>query len=152
MLFSVSTDRVLTIRVDIYGHASKDRKVFPKSTFYDHPQPEPGIVAERDPERHRDTRKLLSHGFSAKALKEREAILSYYVDLFVAQIGRLGTGENPLNMKQVLLTLIQHQELYPNSFSGSIGSALTSSGNWLSANHLKRSNQVSSLVIAMKHF
>ncbi|KEQ90216.1 hypothetical protein AUEXF2481DRAFT_48845 [Aureobasidium subglaciale EXF-2481] len=78
---------------DIYGHATKERSTFIKGTFYEHGQPEPGIVAERDPEKHRETRRLLSHGFSTKALKDQEDILHKYSDLFVAQI-QLAFGES----------------------------------------------------------
>ncbi|KAI5194194.1 cytochrome P450 [Aureobasidium subglaciale] len=85
---------------DIYGHATKERSTFIKGTFYEHGQPEPGIVAERDPEKHRETRRLLSHGFSTKALKDQEDILHKYSDLFVAQIRRHSNG-TALNMKEV---------------------------------------------------
>ncbi|KAI2733067.1 hypothetical protein CBS147332_82 [Penicillium roqueforti] len=85
---------------DIYGHAtSKDHNTFIKGTFYEHPQPEPGIVAERDPEKHRETRKLLSHGFSARALKTQESIIHDYTNLFVSQLKKHGT-ENALNMRE----------------------------------------------------
>ncbi|RJE27118.1 Cytochrome p450 [Aspergillus sclerotialis] len=85
---------------DIYGHAtSKDHKTFIKGTFYEHPQPEPGIVAERNPEKHRETRKLLSHGFSARALKAQESIIHEYTDLFISQLKKHGT-ENGLNMRE----------------------------------------------------
>ena len=58
-------------------------------------------MAERDPERHRETRKLLAHGFSAKALKDQESILQEYTDLFISQIDKLGGEAGGLNMKQV---------------------------------------------------
>ncbi|PWY66106.1 cytochrome P450 [Aspergillus heteromorphus CBS 117.55] len=84
---------------DIYGHTTKDHKPFIKGTFYEHYQPEPGIVAERNPEKHRDTRKLLAHGFSARALKAQESIIHQYSDLFLAQVKKLGTQEG-LNMRE----------------------------------------------------
>lgn len=106
--FAVPTSSRIKINhfPDIYSHASKDHKPFLKSTFYEHPQPEPGVVAERDPEKHRDSRKLLSHGFSAKALKDQESILQEYTDLFISQIGKFGTGIGGLNMKQVSISQI----------------------------------------------
>jgi cytochrome P450 len=85
---------------DIYGHSGKDHQAFIKGTFYDHGLPEPGIVAERNPERHRETRRLLSHGFSAKALKEQEGLLVEYIDLFVSQLAKHGTKSTGVNMKE----------------------------------------------------
>jgi cytochrome P450 len=58
-------------------------------------------VAERDPEKHRDIRRLLSHGFSAKALSEQESIMQEYTDMFIAQLKSLGGGKDGLNMKEV---------------------------------------------------
>ncbi|KAI9776748.1 MAG: hypothetical protein M1839_009392 [Geoglossum umbratile] len=85
---------------DIYGHSTKDRLTFVKGTFYEHPQPEPGVVAERRPERHRETRRQLSHGFSAKALKDQEDVLREYCDLFISQIRKQSAARNGLNMKE----------------------------------------------------
>lgn len=91
------------MRQDIYGHSTKDRPTFVKGTFYEHPQPEPGIVAERGPEKHRETRRLLSHGFSAKALKDQEDVLLEYCSLFISQIRKYSFTQNGLNMKEVSL-------------------------------------------------
>lgn len=88
---------------DIYGHTSKDHATFIKGTFYDHPQPEPGVVAERKPEKHRETRRLLSHGFSAKALEDQEDVLHEYCDLFISQIRKHSVSRTGLNMKEVSL-------------------------------------------------
>ena len=57
-------------------------------------------MAERSPEKHRDTRRLLSHGFSAKALKDQEDVLREYTDLFVSQVSEHGT-QTGMNMKEV---------------------------------------------------
>ena len=87
---------------DIYGHATKDHEIFVKSTFYAFPQPEAGIVAERNLEKHREARKLLSHGFSSRALKDQESILHEKVNLLVEQVSRFGdNGLLTLNMKDV---------------------------------------------------
>lgn len=85
---------------DIYSHSGKDHQAFIKGTFYNHGLPEPGIVAKRNPERHRETRRLLSHGFSAKALKEQEGLLVEYIDLFVSQLAKHGTKSTGVNMKE----------------------------------------------------
>ena len=105
---------------DIYGHATKDRSTFIKGTFYEHPQPEPGIVAERDPKKHRETRRLLSHGFSTRALKDQEDILHKYLDLFVAQLRRHGNG-TALNMKEVKACDDSRDTSADQNSSGSIG-------------------------------
>lgn len=89
--------------LEIYGHTTKDHKPFIKGTFYEHYQPEPGIVAERNPEKHRETRKLLAHGFSARALKAQESIIAQYSDLFLAQVKKLGNQEG-LDMREVTIT------------------------------------------------
>lgn len=57
-------------------------------------------MAERNPEKHRETRKLLSHGFSARALKTQESIIHDYTNLFVSQLKKHGT-EKALNMREV---------------------------------------------------
>jgi cytochrome P450 len=72
-----------------------------KSTFYEIGQEEPGIVAERKPEWHRETRRLLSHGFSATALKDQEDVIQQYVDLFVDQLAKLGGVEEGVNIGSV---------------------------------------------------
>lgn len=59
-------------------------------------------MAEQKPERHRETRRLLSHGFSARALKDQEDVLRDYSDLFVAQIRKHSAAAAAgLNMKEV---------------------------------------------------
>jgi cytochrome P450 len=48
------------------------------------------IVGIRDPEKHREVRKLLSHAFSAKALRLQTDVVIQYVNIFIAQLKRLG--------------------------------------------------------------
>lgn len=69
---------------------TRERPLFPKATFYELGQPEAGIVAERHPEKHRNTRRLLSHGFSSKALKEQEFLLHEKIEILVAQLKKYG--------------------------------------------------------------
>ncbi|KAL4894202.1 cytochrome P450 [Aspergillus ambiguus] len=85
---------------DIYGHRTRGEQIFPKSRFYAVPQPEAGIVAERNVEKHRNTRRLLSHGFSLKSLKEQEAFLEDRLSLLVQQLRRVGgDGQRALSVK-----------------------------------------------------
>lgn len=58
-------------------------------------------MAERGLEKHRETRRLLSHGFSAKALKDQEDVLVEYCNLFISQIRKYSSMQNGLNMKEV---------------------------------------------------
>lgn len=87
---------------DIYGHRTKGDQTFIKSRFYAVPQPEASIVAERNVEKHRDTRRLLSHGFSLKSLKEQEEILEESLNLLVQQLRHVGDdGQRALSVKNV---------------------------------------------------
>ncbi|KAM6512923.1 hypothetical protein FSOLCH5_010615 [Fusarium solani] len=76
---------------DIYGHSTKGKKPFLKSTWYanDDSSP-PAILSTRDPVDHRKQRQCLSHAFSAKSLRDQQAVVHKYVDLFIEQIGKLG--------------------------------------------------------------
>lgn len=69
---------------DIYGHVG-GRQQFLKSDTYEN-EYHPSIVSARDPAQHGQMRKLLSHGFSQKALMEQEDIVHEYVDLLIKQI------------------------------------------------------------------
>lgn len=73
---------------EIYGHASKGRSTFLKSDFYD-PREEPHLANARDPIEHSTQRRALSAAFSAKALRDQEAVIHQYVDMFMAQLGKL---------------------------------------------------------------
>ncbi|KAJ2893597.1 hypothetical protein MKZ38_008420 [Zalerion maritima] len=75
---------------DIYGHAVKGKKHFPKSDFFDTVGDHPGIVSVRNSGEHARQRKYLSHAFSAKALRDQEGIMLQYVDQFIRKIGEMG--------------------------------------------------------------
>lgn len=53
---------------------------------------EDGINWERDPVKHRDTRKKLSPSFSVRSLKAKEPTLHKHVDYFVARTKEIGQG------------------------------------------------------------
>ncbi|KAG0133146.1 cytochrome P450 [Tuber indicum] len=74
---------------DIYGH-SYSRKQFPKSHFYSFGARH--LISERDPQKHSEMKRKLSHGFSAKALLEQEDIVQGYVDKLTGQINVYATG------------------------------------------------------------
>ncbi|CAJ2504076.1 Uu.00g114700.m01.CDS01 [Anthostomella pinea] len=87
---------------DIHGHVSKGKGRFLKTDFYDNDDPNPRITTARDPEVHARQRKALSHGFSAKSLRDQEDVVHKYVDMFVEQLANIGEhGEKALNMSDV---------------------------------------------------
>lgn len=43
-------------------------------------------------ERHGQVRRLLSHGFSARAMAEQQPLMDKYIDLFIRQLGEQGQG------------------------------------------------------------
>ncbi|RPB00818.1 cytochrome P450 [Choiromyces venosus 120613-1] len=73
---------------DIYGH-SHGRKQFPKSHFYAFGTRH--LINERDPQKHSEMKRKLSHGFSVKALQEQEDIVQNYVDKLIRQINVYAT-------------------------------------------------------------
>jgi cytochrome P450 len=62
-----------------------------KTKFQDVDTPEPGLTAERDPERHKGLRKQLLPAFGGKALHGVELLLYRHVDGFIAQLKEHGT-------------------------------------------------------------
>lgn len=83
---------------DIYGPASKSRKLFLKSDrFYDIGIS--NIAFEMDPEEHAKQYKLFAPAFRSSALRSQEHIIHEHVDLFIDQLGRLGVStEKSLNI------------------------------------------------------
>lgn len=79
----------------------RNREVFKKSDFQDIGEKEPGITAERDPDRHREISKQLAPAFSAQACKTQEPILHEHVDEFVRQLEKYGTTAQGINMSDV---------------------------------------------------
>ena len=76
---------------DIYGPSSKSRKLFVKSDrFYDIGLT--NIAFEMDPEEHAKQYKLFAPAFRASALRSQEHIIHEHVDMFIAQLGRLGAS------------------------------------------------------------
>lgn len=87
---------------DIYGHVKHGEKRFLKNQWYDPKydtaHQEPRIVRVRDPVVHGQQRKALSHAFSARALRDQEEVVHYYVNLLVQQFKNLGKdGQEPVN-------------------------------------------------------
>ncbi|SPO05597.1 related to isotrichodermin C-15 hydroxylase (cytochrome P-450 monooxygenase CYP65A1) [Cephalotrichum gorgonifer] len=70
----------------IYGHKSGKDQTFEKDIirFYN-PTEHPNIISG-DNEAHKRMRRLLSHAFSEKALRNQENVLNHYVDLFITKL------------------------------------------------------------------
>jgi cytochrome P450 len=94
---------------DIYGHATKGHVTFLKGEWYDQHDMEPGIVTVRDPEKHREMRRSLAHGFSAQALRDQKTVVLHYVDLFISQINKFGQQETGINMEEVSIMCLIYQ-------------------------------------------
>ncbi|TID03863.1 Isotrichodermin C-15 hydroxylase [Colletotrichum higginsianum] len=75
---------------DIYGYPSKTGHVFLKSSFYAGPSDYSTIVMERDPAKHRETKRLMAYGFSSKELQAQEPILKTNLGLLTHQIETQG--------------------------------------------------------------
>jgi hypothetical protein len=58
-------------------------------------------VSERDPLKHREIRKSLSHAFSAKSLRTQTDVVLYYVGMWVEQLKRFGNTEEGVNADEV---------------------------------------------------
>ncbi|KAI6282924.1 hypothetical protein MCOR27_003516 [Pyricularia oryzae] len=74
---------------DIYGHASRGKKTFIKTEFFNSGEEE-GIATVKDPAEHAKQRKMLSRGFSQQSLREQEEVVHQYVDMLMEQLGKLG--------------------------------------------------------------
>ncbi|TDZ31489.1 Cytochrome P450 monooxygenase BOA3 [Colletotrichum spinosum] len=75
---------------DIYMAAVRNRETFVKTEFQDLGGNEPGITAERDPEKHRVVAKQLVPAFSPRAMNSQEEDVHRYVDLLVQQLDKHG--------------------------------------------------------------
>ncbi|KAI0407176.1 cytochrome P450 [Xylaria palmicola] len=85
---------------DIYGFRP-GHKTFIKSPFYDggsFADQVHSIVSERDPTEHGVMRKYLSHAFSDVSVKRQENLIAENVDLFIKQLGAVGSGTEGLNI------------------------------------------------------
>lgn len=85
---------------DIYNFRP-GHQTFIKSDWYDFgpfADKAHSIVSERDPGKHGNMRKHLSHAFSDKSLKAQEPLINEVVDDFVAQIGVYGSRKGGVDI------------------------------------------------------
>ncbi|KAK8103686.1 Cytochrome P450 monooxygenase BOA3 [Apiospora kogelbergensis] len=75
---------------DIYGAATKTKKLFPKSELFygETGAKDTNIAYERDPDTHAVLYKLFAPSFRPQALRDQEHLIHNHVDLFVQQLCR----------------------------------------------------------------
>lgn len=81
---------------DIYGHRKKGHKVFIKDPALYAPTPN-GVnaIITANEDNHSRMRRLLTHAFSNKALREQEGILQMYASMFIEKLmGLMGSAES----------------------------------------------------------
>ena len=59
------------------------------------------IVTQREPAKHREIRRNLSHAFSAMALRTQTDVVLLYVGMFVDQLKRFGNTEEGIIANEV---------------------------------------------------
>jgi cytochrome P450 len=92
---------------DIYGNSGKLGHLFLKTKFQDIGEKELGITAERDPEKHRIARKMLSPGFSARAFKLKEDVFHEHVDELVYRLNQPeNSGSEGVELIQVCICIL----------------------------------------------
>ncbi|KAJ5384673.1 hypothetical protein N7517_002584 [Penicillium concentricum] len=86
---------------DIYGHRKSGARSFLKDPkFYLQGPRGPNIVNAND-EDHSRERRLLSHAFSEKALREQEGLVQSYVDMLVERLkGEISSSRETVDMSQ----------------------------------------------------
>jgi cytochrome P450 len=71
---------------DIYGHRKHGASSFIKDPKYYIPSPNGGHILSAGDADHARQRRLLSHAFSERALREQESLVQHYVDLLVEKL------------------------------------------------------------------
>ncbi|KAF7118574.1 hypothetical protein CNMCM5793_008108 [Aspergillus hiratsukae] len=71
---------------DIYGHRKNGAGSFVKDPDFYIPSPNGGHILNASDADHARQRRLLSHAFSEKALREQESLVQHYVDLLVEKL------------------------------------------------------------------
>lgn len=86
---------------DIYGHRKAGEAELPKDHKYHAGFDTEQLIMSADKDYHSQLRRLLSHGFSEKALREQETVLQEHVNLLMLQFqekGKQGSVPVDLNM------------------------------------------------------
>lgn len=85
---------------DIMGHRQHDEPELGKDrNFYPRPQFSKHSINVSDRENHTRFRRILSHAFSEKSMREQEPLIQQHVDLLIQRLHANCSGRaNPLNM------------------------------------------------------
>lgn len=79
---------------DIYGHRIRGKALFPKNPRF-FPKPPNGVdsLVAANAEPHTRARRIFSHAFSDKALREQEPLFQKYVDLLLQKLKEMVQGD-----------------------------------------------------------
>ncbi|KAM0278019.1 hypothetical protein ACHAQH_005388 [Verticillium albo-atrum] len=92
----ISSDSLNTI----YGHKLGKEKSFEKDTIRAYwPTEHPNII-NGDNEQHKRMRRLLSHAFSDKALRNQDAVLDHYGNLFITKLKEKARKDETVDIVQ----------------------------------------------------
>lgn len=84
---------------DIYGHKSGGKKNFPKDKdFYFPPVNGAHSIVTAGDADHSRGRRILSHAFSDRALKEQQDILEHYTAKLVEQLSNASSSADAIDM------------------------------------------------------
>lgn len=88
---------------DIYGHRKANKPTFPKDPEFYIPAPS-GLTnmlnaTEAD---HTRQKRLLTHAFSERAMRDQEPLIQSYIDLFIARVRELSKGGQRVNVEEWL--------------------------------------------------
>lgn len=83
---------------DIYGHRAGKDEVPKDPNFYLNTSVGDLSIIGANTERHGQLRRLLSHGFSDRALQDQVPIVQEYIDLFFARLRDLSIKNEPIDI------------------------------------------------------
>lgn len=82
---------------DICGHLKRDQEENGKDPKYGNEDLDKSLISASR-ERHGPMRRLLSHGFSARAMAEQQPLINTYIDLFMERLREHGeNGSRPID-------------------------------------------------------
>jgi cytochrome P450 len=83
---------------DIMGHRTGGEEFSKAKHFYNPIEEEHRHIINADREEHSLLRRQLAHGFSDKAMREQEPLITKYVDLFIQRLHEHSAASNPLDL------------------------------------------------------
>ncbi|KAJ5861281.1 uncharacterized protein N7529_008591 [Penicillium soppii] len=97
------TYRTFEAWTDIYGHRKQGALPFCKDPEFFTPAPsgQTHMINANEAD-HTRQKKLLTHAFSEKSLREQESLVMSYIDLFIRQLQTSANAKQPLNLEEWL--------------------------------------------------